>query len=129
MKPKTRDNLIYLAVGLSIAGFVVARFLYAESHGNVIGKLSTFAFRVVTTLLLLAYFVAREVHKMKTTLSEVIICVLVAGLLSLLISFGFRLAVGQLSGILYTGFASLEILLIIKLITWVVSHFRRVAHS
>ena len=41
MKPKSRDNLIYLAVGLSIAGFVVARFFYAESHGNVIGKLST----------------------------------------------------------------------------------------
>ena len=83
----------------------------------------------MTTLLLLAYFVAREVHKMKTTLSEVIICVLVAGLLSLLISFGFRQAVGQLSGILYTGFASLEIFLIIKLIIRVVSHFRRVAHS
>ena len=33
MKPETRDNVIYLAVGISIAALVTADFFYADSHG------------------------------------------------------------------------------------------------
>jgi hypothetical protein len=128
MKPKIRDNLIYLAVGLSIAGLVVALDFYADSHGQALFKPSKFAWRAVTSMLLVGYFVARAVRRVKATLAEVVLCVLVAGLLHLAISFGFRQTVGQLSGILYAGFASLEIFLLVELITRVVLYFRRVAH-
>ncbi len=128
MKPKTRDNLIYLAVGISIAVFVVARFFYADSHGQVLAFPSRFAFRAVTSLLLVGYFVAREVRKVNATFAQVVICVLAAVPLHLAVSFGFRQIVGQLPGILYAGFAAIEIFLIVELLTWVVRHFRRVAH-
>ena len=34
VKPQTRDNLIYLAVGISVAALVVADVLYSEKHGT-----------------------------------------------------------------------------------------------
>jgi hypothetical protein len=59
MKPKTRDNLIYLAVGLSIAALVTANAFYADSRGREMWWPSRFTFRAVTTPSLLAYFVVK----------------------------------------------------------------------
>jgi hypothetical protein len=129
MKPKTRDNLIYLAIGLSIAGVVVGLFFYADSHGETLVFPSRFAVRLVTTMVLVGYFVAREARRVTSTLAGIAVCVLVAGLLHLVISFGFRQVVGQLPGIPYAGFASIETFLIAELITRVVLYFRRTAHS
>jgi hypothetical protein len=128
MKPKTRDNLIYLVIALSIAGVLVGSFFYADSHGQVLVFPSRFAFRVVTSLLLVGYFIAREARKMKATFAEIVGCLLVAGLLNLAISFGFRQTVGQLPGILYAGLAGLETFLIVELISRVVLHSKRAAH-
>jgi hypothetical protein len=126
MKPRTRDNLIYLAVGVSVAGLVVGLDFYAESHGKALFRLPTFAFRAVTSMLLMGYFVAREARRrVNATLNEVVMCVLAGGLFSLAVSFGFRQTIGQLSGIMYAGLAALEIFIIIELITKVVLYFRR----
>jgi hypothetical protein len=128
MKPRTRDNLIYLAVGVSIAGLAVGLDFYAESHGKALFRLPTFTFRAVTSTLLMGYFVAREARRrVNATLNEVVMCVLVGGLLSLAVNLGFRQTIGQLSGILYAGLAAFEIFLIVELTTRVTLYFRSVS--
>jgi hypothetical protein len=128
MKPRTRDNLIYLAVGVSIAAITVGMDFYAESHGKALVRVPTFTFRAVTSMLLMAYFVAREARRrVNATLNEVVMGVLVGGLLSLAVSLAFRQTTGQLSGILYAGLAALEVFLIVELTTRVVSYSRRVS--
>jgi hypothetical protein len=62
MEPKTRDNLIYLAVGLSVAAILVGDFFYGLNHHTEMWRPSKFTFRAVYTTALLAYFVARETH-------------------------------------------------------------------
>jgi hypothetical protein len=124
MKPKTRDNLIYLAVGLSIAAFVAEQVFYSESHGRAIANLSSFAFRAATSTLMVGYFVGRAVRNLNATLAEVVLCVVVAGVMQLAISFGFHQYVGQLSGMSYVGLVALETFFIVNLATWTVSHFR-----
>jgi hypothetical protein len=49
MKQKTRDNLIYLAVGLGVVALIVADFVYADSHGQRMWWPSTFASRATYT--------------------------------------------------------------------------------
>ena len=83
MKQGTRDNLLYLAVGLSIAALVVADFFYADSHNQKMWSPSTLTSRAVYTTLLLAYFVAREARKGKATLLQVLACTLFASIVHL----------------------------------------------
>lgn len=125
MKSTTRDNLIYLAVGLSIAALLVAQSFYAESHhGRVMVDLSKFAFRAVTSTLLVGYFTGREVRKLGAKLAVVVLCAVVAGAVQLAVSFGFRQYVGQLSSISYVALAALEIFFIVNFARWTVSHFK-----
>ena len=124
MKPKTRDNLIYLAVGLGIAALVVVDFFYADSHGRKMWMPSRFAFDLVTTAALLGYFVIRETRKVKATVVQVVACVLLASVVHLAIGFGFQQTLDQLSGISYSVWAILEIFILVQLLVWVVQHLR-----
>jgi hypothetical protein len=124
MKQNTRDNLIYVAVGLSIAALLVADFFYSLSHHTEMWRPSKFAFRGVFTTFLLAYFVARESRKLKATLLQVLGCVLFAGIVHLAIIFAFRQFVDQLSGMLFSALAVFEILLVFELATRVFRYLR-----
>jgi hydrogenase-4 membrane subunit HyfE len=117
MNKTTRDNLIYLAVGLSIAAVVVIDFFYAESRGREMWWPSKFAFRAVTTPGLLAYFVAREMRREKATLLQTLASVLFAILMQLGILFSFRQVVEKLPGIGYSALAAFEIFLVFLLST------------
>jgi uncharacterized membrane protein len=103
MKPTTRDNLIYLAVGLGIAALVVADFFYADSHGRKMWMPSRYAFRLIYSTALLGYFVVRETRKEKATVVQVVACVLFASVVHLAIGFGCRQVLGQLSGISFSA--------------------------
>jgi CHASE2 domain-containing sensor protein len=124
MKPTTRDNLIYLTVGLGIAALVVADLFYADSHGRTMWMPSRYAFRVVTTTALLAYFVARETRKVKATVFQVIACVLFASVVHLAVGFAFRNAVGQLSGLSFSAWVVLEMFLLVQLLVQVIPHLK-----
>lgn len=115
MKPKTRDNLIYLAVGLGIAALVWINFFRAESRGQEPWWPSRFAFRAVTTSCLLAYFVVKEMRREKATILQMFASVVFATLLELGILFGFRQIVDRLPGIPFTGFAVLEMFFVWQL--------------
>src|SRR5437879_4077418 len=90
MKQTTRDNLIYLAVGLSVAALVTADCFYADSHGREMWWPSTFAYRLVAYLGVLGYLVGRETRKIGATVTQMIMCVLAAWILQLGIAFAFR---------------------------------------
>ena len=115
MKPKTRDNLIYLSVGLTIAALVWADFFYADSRGRKMWMPSRFALRAVTTPSLLAYFVVKEMRRQKASLFQTFAAVLFATLLQLLIMFGFRQIIDQLPGISYSALAVAEIFVVWQL--------------
>jgi hypothetical protein len=125
MKPKTRDNLIYLVVALSVAGVLVGLIFYEDYHGRILVFPSRFAVRIVTSLLLAGYFVAREARRANSSLAVVAICVLLGSLLQIAINFSFRQIAGELPGLAYAGFASIEIFLIVELIARIRSRFRR----
>ena len=124
MKQSTRDNLLYLAVGLSIAAFVVADFFYADGHNQTMWLPSTLASRAVYTTLLLAYFVARETRKGKATLVQVLACILFASIVHLGVVLGFRQTVGRLPGLVFSGLALWELFLV-WLLTMQVARFLR----
>jgi len=124
MESKTRDNIIYLLVGLGIAGLLAGDAFYAQAHDREMWMPSTLALRLAFSTPLIGYFVARETWKVKATFVQVIACVLFASIVHLAIWFGLRQTLGQLSGIAFSAWAILEIFLLVQLLVWVVQHLR-----
>jgi hypothetical protein len=120
MKPRTRDNLIYLAVGLGIVAIVVADGIYAESHGRKMWMPSRFAIRLVYSTVLLEYFVVTETLKVKATIIQMLACGLFASVVHLALGFGFRQAISQLPGISFSAWAVIEVFLLVQLFVQVV---------
>jgi hypothetical protein len=115
MKPRAKDNLIYLGVGLSIAALVWMDFFYADSRGQKMWWPSKFAFRTVTTPSLLDYFVVKEMRRGKATLLQTFAAVLFATLLQLGIMSSFRQFIYQLPGMSYSALAVLEMFVVWQL--------------
>lgn len=116
MKLETRDNLIYLTVGLSISVLIVVDFFYADKYGQKMWWPSRFAFRAVYMSVLLAYFVVRQTRRLKATLAQTFAYILLASLVHLAIVFTFRQAAAALSGITFAALAVFEMFLIIQLL-------------
>lgn len=106
MKQQTRDNLIYLAVGLGIAALLVADLFYTDSRGREMWIPSKFAIRAVMSALVLPYYLIKMMRADKATPGQIIAAVLLACAAHLGIIFAFRQAVGQLAGI---GFCALAV--------------------
>jgi len=124
MKETTRDNLIYLAVALSIVALIVADFIYADSRGQKMWWPSRLTFRAAYTTVLLAYFVVRKTHKMKATVVQVVSYILLASLVHLAILFTFRHAAVELSGIPFAALAVLEMFFVFQLLMLVIRYIR-----
>jgi hypothetical protein len=73
VKPQLRDNLIYLAVAIGVAGLVWADFFYSDSHGTKMWVPSRFALRAVTSSALLAHFVVSEMRRKKASLLQILV--------------------------------------------------------
>jgi hypothetical protein len=89
MKQSTRDNLIYLAVGLSIAALLAADAFYSESHDRKMWMPSRFAFNAVTFMGVLAYMVAREARRATATVAQTVSYTLLACLLHWVVALAF----------------------------------------
>jgi hypothetical protein len=76
------------------------------------------------TTALLAYFVVRETRKVKATIVQVLACALCASLMHLAIGFGFRQAIGQLSGLTFSAWAVLELFLLVQLLVRVIPRLK-----
>ena len=124
MQQRTRDGLVYLAVGLSIAALVVADFVYREIHGQKMWVPTRFASRLVASAALLGYFVARETRRAGATLSQRLSCVLLAIILNTVLCFVFRQAVAQLSVWSFAAFAAIEAFFVVQLLLYVVRYLR-----
>lgn len=122
MKPRTRDNFIYLAVGIGVATLVVADFFYAESQGRKMWVPSKLAFRLTYTTILLGYFVVKETRRVKVTLVQSLACVLLAGIVHLAIGFSFSHFLEQLSGLSFAAWVVLEVFLLVQLLVLVVRY-------
>jgi hypothetical protein len=119
MKSKTRDNLIYLTVGLGVAALLVADLIYSESHGREMWMPSRFAIRAFYSTILIGYFVGREAHKAKVKVVHIIGCILLGSILQLTIVFSFRNIIDQLSGISFAALAVLELFVLMQFLSFV----------
>lgn len=118
MKSTTRDSLIYLAVGITIAGLVTTDVFYADSHGTKAWMPSRFAFRAVTTPSLLAYLIVRQRLHEKAKPLRIAAAVLLATLLQLGIMFGFRQIIDELPGFTYSAIAVVELFFVWQAVEW-----------
>jgi hypothetical protein len=128
MRPSTRDNLIYLAVGLSVAGILTTDVFYHLNRGTEMWMPPRFAFRAVYTTLLLGYFVGKYIRKPKTSLLQLATCILFASTVHLVIVFGFRQAVGHLAGIPFSGLAVPELFFVFLLTERLAGYLKRRLH-
>jgi len=108
MKPSTRDNLIYLAVGQGLVALIVADLIYSETHHTKMWMPSRFAFRAVTTSALLTYFVLKQMRAEKATVTQMLAAAVFAVLLQLGIMLRFREVIDQLPGMSYSALALVE---------------------
>jgi len=129
MKQTTRDNIIYLAVGLALVGLLAADFFYADSHGRRMWLPSYFAIRTAAYMGVIVYFVVKETRKVKATLAQTIICSLVASILHLGIAFMFRDILNGSFGLILWVLAVLEISLIVWLMVRAVIYLRSRSHE
>jgi hypothetical protein len=109
MKPRTRDNIIYLTVGLSIAALLVADVFYTDSHGGKMWFPSRFAFRSVYTTALIWYFVLKGIGQAKLTFVRVLAWLLSATLMHLAIVFASRQIIENLPGIAFAALCPWEL--------------------
>jgi hypothetical protein len=109
MKPKTRDNVIYLAVGLGIAALVCIDAFYSLSRNREMWMPSWFAARVVYTTALIWYFAIREIRKrFKTKFFEMFGGILFITLIHVGLAFYFRQAIDQVATLSFAPWATLE---------------------
>jgi len=126
MKQQTRNNLIYLAVGLSLAALLAFDAFYSDSHNRKMWIPSRFAFNAVASMGVLVDMVVRGTRKLRATVGQTVVCVVAACLLHS----GFA---GVLPRIFSERFGSglwvlivLEIFLIVRLMAVVIRYIHRV---
>jgi hypothetical protein len=128
MNPKTRDNLIYLAVGISIFAFVWADVFYADSHGRKMWMPSRFAFRSVYTTALIWYVVLKRISQVKRTFVRVLAWFVFATLLHLTIVFASRQIIEELPGISFAALCVAELYFIFFVTEKFALYFNRTHH-
>ena len=128
MQPKTRDNLIYLGVGLCIAGLLTADCFYADSRGREMWMPSRFALRTVGYTSVLGFSVARETRKVKAILVQTATCVLFAIILHLGVAFAVRQVFSDRFSPSLWILATLELFVITQLMVYVVRHLQPRSH-
>jgi hypothetical protein len=116
MNQKTRDDVIYLAVGLGIVALIVVDLVYEDVHGRSMWVPSRFASRAAYSTVLLAYFVARDTRKTHATPIQVLGCLLFAGIVQLLVMFTLREAVSELPGLSFAALAVPEMFFVFQLV-------------
>jgi hypothetical protein len=129
MKNKTRDNLIYLTVGIGLVALIVMDLFYADSHHLKMLWPSRFASRAAYTTALLGYFVIRETSKVKATLLQVFASVLFSGILHLAIIFALHQIVGELPGLSFSALILVEMFVVIQLSMVVLRYLRSGSRS
>jgi hypothetical protein len=128
MKPSTRDNIIYLTVGLGVAALVVADFFYADSRGLKMWMPSRFAFRSVYTTALIWYVVLKGIRQTKQTFVRVLACLFFATLLHLTIVFASRQIIEELPGIAFAALWVFELYFVFFVTEKFALYFTRTHH-
>jgi hypothetical protein len=125
MKRSTRDNLIYLALGLGIAGLVAFDAFYSDFHNRKMWMPSRFAFNAVSFMLLLAYMVVRETQKVKATILQTVVCVVAACFVHSGVVIAFPQIFAKPYGAGLWVFIVLELFLLVRLMVQVVRYIEK----
>jgi hypothetical protein len=127
MKPRTRDNIIYLAVGLGVAALLVADVFYADSRGREAWFPSKFAFRSAYTTVLIWFVVLKGIRALRQTFVQVLARVLFATLMHLAIFIASRQIIEQLPGIGFSVVCPWEMYFVVLVTDAGVPYFIRTA--
>jgi hypothetical protein len=129
MKRSTRDNLIYLAVGLGIAGLVAFDAFHSDFHDRKMWTPSRFAFNVFAFMGVLAYMIVRETQKVKATVVQTVAYVVVACVLHSGVVFAFPQIFAKPYGAGLWVFIVLELFLLLHLMAQIVRYMEKTAHK
>ena len=125
MKQNTRDNLIYLTVGLTIAALVAFDAFYSDSHNRKMWIPSRLAFNAVTFAGVLAYMVVRETRKVKATMVQTAACLLAACCVHSGIVFAFPQIFAKPYSAGLWVFIVLELFLVVRLMVGIVQYMKK----
>ena len=126
MKQKTRDNLIYLAVGLGFAVLLAADAFYSDSHDLKMWIPSRLAFNAVVFMGVLAYMVARETQKARATVIQMVTCILIACIIHVGIVFAFPQIFAKPFAAGLWLFIVLELFIVVRFIVQLVLYLWRI---
>jgi hypothetical protein len=128
MKQQTRDNLIYLAVGLGLAALLAFDAFYSDSHNRKMWMPSRFAFNVVAFMGVLVYMVVRETRKVRATVAQTVVSAFAACLLHSGFAGVFPRIFSERFDTGLWVFIVLELFLIVCLTVGVIRYIHRVHH-
>jgi cytochrome bd-type quinol oxidase subunit 2 len=126
MKQQTRDNLIYLAVGLGLAALLAFDAFYSDSHNRKMWMPSRFAFNVVAFMGVLVFMVVRETRKVRATVGQTVVSALAACSLHSGFASVFPRIFSERFGSGLWVFIVLELFLIVCLMVGVIRYIHRV---
>lgn len=126
MKQQTRDNLIYLSVGLVLAALLAFDAFYSDVHNRQMWMPSRFAFNTTVFMGVLVYMVVREAQKLRATLGQTVACVLAACLLHSGFAGIFPRVFSERFGSGFWVFIVLELFLIVRLMVVVIRSIQNV---
>jgi hypothetical protein len=125
MTQQTRDNLIYLAVGLGLAA-LVAFDAFIQPGNRKMWMPSRFALNAVAFMGVLVYMVVRETRKQRATAGQTVACVVSACLLHSGFAGIFPHIFSERFGSGLWVFIVLELFLIVRLMVGVIRYVHRV---
>ncbi len=126
MKQQTRDNLVYLAVGIGLAALLAFDAFYSDSHNREMWMPSRFAFNAVGFMV---YMVVHETRKLRARVGQTVVCVLAACLLHSVTVLVFPQIFAQRFGAGLWVFIVLELFLVIRLMVRVVRYMEKTARK
>jgi hypothetical protein len=126
MKQQTRDNLTYLAAGFGLASLLAFDAFYSDSHNRKMWMPSRFAFNAVAFMGVLVYMVVRETRRLRATVGQTVLCVLVACLLHSGFAGVFPRIFSERFGSGLWVLIVLELFLIVRLMAAVIRSIHRV---
>jgi Kef-type K+ transport system membrane component KefB len=129
MKQQTRDNLVYLAVGIGLAALLAFDAFYSDSHNREMWMPSRFAFNAVGFMAVLVYMVVHETRKLRARVGQTVVCVLAACLLHSVTVLVFPQIFAQRFGAGLWVFIVLELFLVIRLMVRVVRYMEKTARK
>jgi hypothetical protein len=124
MTDTTRDNIIYLTVGLTIAILVAGDFVVADHRGTEMWWPTSLQFHAASYWFVLSYFIATETRKITSSVVQIIICEFIGAVLHVGVVLMFHDTLARPLGLRLFAIAIIEFFVIVEIARQVVRRLK-----